>query len=98
MSYNIYMSGSVVRSVATFRDINGNLTNPTATTFKYRAGAGTTQVISAPVNDEEGIFQYDMDTSGFLGPDLLLYALEWIGTGTVQAIDNDYFQVQAPAL
>jgi hypothetical protein len=92
------MSGSVVRSIATFRDINGVLTNPTATTFKYRAGAGSTQVINAPVNDSPGIFHYDMDTSGFQGPDLLLYTLEWIGTGVVQAIDNDYFNVEAPAL
>ena len=98
MSYNIYISGSVVRSVATFRDINGVLTNPTATTFKYRSGVGSTQVINAPVNDEEGIFHYDMDTTGWAGPDLLLYTCQWSGTGTVQAIEPDYFNVEAPAL
>jgi hypothetical protein len=95
---NQYISGALVRTVATFVNVAGMPANPTTTVLKYRAGAGAVQTISSPTNDSDGIFHYDIDTSGWEGPEDLIYALEWVGTGVVQAITVDWFNVIPPAL
>ena len=95
---NTYISGSLVRDIAQFVNSSDAATNPTTTTLKYRAGAGDVQTIAAPDNDVEGTFHWDIDTTGWTGPGNLLYTLVWIGTGAVQAIGTDYFEVEPPAL
>ena len=95
---NTYMSGARVRSLASFVNVSGVATDPTTVTFKYRAGAGSVQTISSPSHDSTGAYHFDIDTSGWTGPDNTLYTCEWIGTGTVQAINTDYFEVEPPAL
>jgi len=94
---NTYISGALVRTIATFTDVNGNLVNPTITTVKYKAGSNSTQTPS-PVNDSTGVFHYDIDTTGWTGPSVEIYKVQWQGTGAVQAIGDDQFQVGPPAL
>jgi hypothetical protein len=95
---NTYIAGSLVRTTATFVNVAGTPANPTTTVLKYRAGAGSVQTISSPTNDAPGVFHYDIDTTGWDGPEDLLYSLEWIGTGAVQAITVDWFQVIPPTI
>jgi hypothetical protein len=95
---NVYMSGTRVRSIASFVSADGVAADPTTTTFKYQAGTQAVTTITTPIHDGTGAFHYDIDTTGWAGPDNVLYKCEWIGTGNVQAISTDYFQVEAPAL
>ena len=94
---NTYTSGSLVRTIATFTDVNNNLVNPTTVVVKYRAGSGSTQTPS-PVNDSAGVWHYDIDTTGWAGPSVEIYTVQWQGTGSVQAIAVDQFQVGPAAL
>jgi len=94
---NIYVSGSLVRSSAVFKNVFGTPADPTTTTFKYRAGTGTVQNPS-PVHDGPGAFHFDIDTTGWAGPDIQTYTCQWQGTGAVVGIDDDYFGVKPPAL
>ncbi len=95
---NTYMSGSLVRTTATFVNASGSATDPTTTTLKYKVGAGTVTTISSPVHDGTGVFHYDLDTSGWAGPDNQIWITEWVGQGTVQAISVDIWEVSPPAL
>jgi hypothetical protein len=96
------MAGSLVRTTATFASITGLAADPTTVTLKYKTGAGTTTTVTYPsapiVRDSTGVYHADLDTTGWAGPDDLLYATEWTGTGTVQAIGAGYFQVTPAAL
>jgi hypothetical protein len=94
---NKYISGTRVRSTATFLNIDGVLTDPSDVEFSYRAGAGKTSTDSNPTNPTDGSFYSDIDTAGWSGPDNLLYTCQWKGTGTVEAIGIDYFEVEPPA-
>lgn len=94
---NVYVSGTRVRSEAQFVDASGAAADPDVTTFTYRPGTDAPTTV-APTKDSTGVYHYDIDTSGFAGPDLLLYACQWEGTGAVQVIGDDYFQVKPPAL
>jgi hypothetical protein len=80
----------------------GAAADPTTVTFKYRIGAAaivTAVYPAAPiVKDSIGNYHANFDTSGWAGPDNLLYATEWFGTGAVLAINDDYWQVTPPAL
>lgn len=98
MSYNVYMSGTRVRSIAEFTDFDGQLADPDTREFKYRPGAGVIQTNANPTRLSLGTFYVDVDTSGWDGPDNLLYTCQWKGTGLVQAIGPDYFEVEPPAL
>ena len=95
---NIYKSGTLVRTSAQFVNTSGAAANPTATTLKYRAGIGAVQTVSSPPNDGAGAFHFDIDTTGWAGPDIQTYVCQWQGTGAVVALDDDFFGVQAPAL
>lgn len=95
---NIYASGTLVRSAAQFVNTDGIPTNPTTVTFKYRPGAGAVVTIPSPPSDGSGAYHYDMDTTGWTGPDVQLWTLQWQGTGTVVAVDDDYFGVKPSAL
>jgi len=94
---NIYVSGSLVRSSALFKNVFGNPADPTTTTFKYRAGTGAVQT-PTPVHDGAGAFHFDIDTTGWTGPDIQTYTCQWQGTGAVVGIEDDYFGVKPPAL
>jgi hypothetical protein len=94
---NTYVSGSLVRTIATFTNIDGDLANPSDVVLKYQAGSGNVQT-PAPVNDSAGVYHYDIDTTGWTNPNPATYTLEWIGTGAVQAIGTDQFSVQAAPL
>ncbi len=94
---NVYMSGTLVRSIAHFVNVQGADADPTTTTAKYRAGVGSIQT-PAPVHDGLGFFHVDIDTTGWAGPENLLYTCQWQGTGAVIAIGPDYFEVEPPAL
>ena len=97
MSIPSYISGDLVRSSAQFVGLNGVATDPTVVTFTYQAGAGLVQSSTAPVKDSTGLYHYDIDTTGWNGPNNLLYTCQWAGTGAVQQVDLDYFQVSPPA-
>ncbi len=94
----IYMSGSLVRSTATFTDDTGSPADPDAVTFKWKQGAGDTQTDSSPTKDGTGVYHHDLDTTGWAGPDNQPWTLQWSGTGAVQAIGTDSFDVSPPAL
>jgi hypothetical protein len=104
---NTYLAGSLVRvatyagdiisPVGGFRDDTGTLADPTTITLKYRPGTEASIVTvtypAAPVvRDAAGLYHADLDTTGF-STDTWTY--EWIGTGDVQAIADNAFQVQA---
>lgn len=99
MIMNKYISGTKVRSIATFLDFTGAPANTTAT-LKYRPGAGATQTIASGSisTSGTGIYYFDIDTTGWTGPDDLLYTCQWSGSGAVQAIGLDYFEVEPAAL
>jgi hypothetical protein len=98
---NSYMSGSLVTETATFLNAAGQPTDPTSVTLKYKIGAGAIQTLTYPSNLTKvsvGTYSNNFDTTGFAGPGLLLYTMEWIGTGAVQAIVPDFFTVYPPEL
>ena len=95
---NIYISGTLVRSSAQFVNTSGAPANPTTTTFKYRPGAGSVTTVPSPTNDGAGAFHFDIDTTGWSGPDIQTYTCQWQGTGAVVAIEDDFFGVKAPSL
>lgn len=92
-----YISGTLVRTTATFKDITGTLADPDAATVKYKAGSASTQTPAA-TKDSTGVYHYDIDTSGFTGPGTLTYTVEWAGTGAVQAVSSSTFTVEPAAL
>ncbi len=94
---NVYMSGTKVRSIAVFTNLAGVATDPTVTEFKYRIGTGVVQT-PATVHDADGTYHYDIDTTGWTGPDNALVTCQWKGTGLVQAIGPDFFEVEPAAL
>lgn len=99
---NAYMSGTLVRTTATFTNIAGAAADPTTITLKYQTGAGavTTAVYPAApvVKDSTGVYHADLDTTGWAGAGPVTQVAEWIGTGAVQAIAADSWQVIPPAL
>lgn len=95
---NVYTSGTLVRSSAQFVNTAGVPTNPTVITFKYRPGTGAVVTISSPISDGTGAYHYDMDTTGWTGPDIQTWTCQWQGTGAVVAIADDYFGVSVPSL
>jgi hypothetical protein len=92
MAASSYMAGSLVRTIATFTDINGALANPDTVDLKYQIGSGSVET-PTPVNDSTGVFHYDIDTTGATTSGNVSVVLEWIGTGAVQAINSDTFTV-----
>jgi hypothetical protein len=99
---NIYMSGTLVRSTATFVNTVGTPTDPTTITLKYKAGAGSITTVLYPaapiVRDGAGVYHADLDSTGWAGPGNQQWTTEWIGTGAVQAPGADYWEVEPLAL
>jgi len=100
---NVYPSGTLVRTRAqSFTTIDGIVSDPSTITLKYKRGAQATVTIVYPdariVRDSQGNYHADLDTTGFAGPDLELWQIQWTGTGTVAVIGNDRWQVEATTL
>lgn len=99
---NTYMSGTLVTSTAQFRDRTGAAADPTTITLKYKKDAGATTTIVYPAagitKDSTGVYHADLDTTGWAGPGLQGWIVEWIGTGTVQIPGKDVWLVEPPAL
>ena len=93
-----YTSGSLVRTLCTFANSAGVTSDPSVVTLKYRPGPGATTVVvtypSAPiVRDSTGVYHADLDTTGWFGVSALQWTIEWLGTGTLQAIGTDTWQI-----
>lgn len=104
---NQYLTGSLVRvatyggsiaaPVGGFRDVNGNLADPTVVILKYKPGvAANTLTITYPtapiVKDSVGLYHADLDTTGLVLP-IDEWSYEWIGTGIIQAVAKAIFEV-----
>jgi len=99
---NTYMSGSLIRSSAAYTDTSGTPADPSSVVLQYKADAGDTTTVTYPdspiVKDGTGAYHADLDTSGWAGPARQLWIVEWTGTGTVQAIGVDSWEVEPAAL
>lgn len=100
---NTYVSGTAVRTRArNFTNIDGTVADPDTVTLRYRKGSGGTNTVVYPsspiVKDSVGNYHADLDTSGFAGPGLQFWQVQWTGTGSVAAIGNDSWNVEAPTL
>lgn len=96
-----YMSGSLITSTATFLDDNGNPADPNTITLKYQAGSGSVITVAYPslpvVRVSTGVYQAELDSTGWTGYSPQFWTVEWIGTGNVQAIGVGYWNiVRAP--
>jgi hypothetical protein len=101
MSMTIYESGSLVTTSAAYVNEAGAPTDPTVVTLKYKKDAGATTTVTYPsgsvIKDSTGAYHADLDTTGFTGPGLQQWFVEWTGTGAVTAIEFDAWKVR-PAL
>jgi len=84
--------GDTVRMQATFKNVDGTLTNPTTTTLKYRIDGGTATTIAegSLTNSSTGIWHYDLAiaTAG-------TYEYSFEGTGTVDKSEFGTFSTIA---
>lgn len=90
-------AGDIISPVGGFRDDTGTLADPTTITLKYRPGVSASVVTviypaAQIVRDDAGLYHADLDTTGAQSD---TWTYEWIGTGNVQAIADNTFQVQA---
>lgn len=86
-----YNQGDLIRIQATFKDLNGNLVDPTTVTLKVKVPAGTVSTYSYPgtvVRSSLGVFYYDLAVSA-----AGTHHYNWSGTGAYQAADEDSFEV-----
>jgi hypothetical protein len=99
---NVYKSGQLVRTNAVFTNISGTPTDPGTIVLKYKQGNGSTQTVTYPsspiVRDTAGTYHADLDTTGWSGPGNRLDLQEWTGTGAVQGINDDAYEVEPPLL
>lgn len=102
MSIPVYMSGTLVTTKAQFTNNAGVAADPDTVTLKYRKGASAVVTVLYPAaptaRDGAGAYHADLDSSGFTGPGLQPWVIEWIGTGAVQVLGDDYWNVEPPAL
>jgi hypothetical protein len=103
MSRTVYKSGTLVISSALFQDDAGTATDPTAVVVKYKLGGAAAQTFTygtdeEVVRDAAGEYHVNFDTTGWAGPDNRLDLTQWTGTGDVQAIGDDEWEVEPPLL
>jgi hypothetical protein len=95
---NVYYSGTLVQTTATFANALGVPTDPSTITLKYQIQGNVSVTLvfgsSSIVRSGAGVYYYQFNTTGWTGPGNQLYTVEWIGTGTVQAPNVDYWEVQ----
>ena len=99
---NTYLAGTLVRSSATFTNVNGQATDPTTITLKYRPGRDAAVITAvypaAPtVRDSTGAYHADLDTTSS-APGVTPWTHEWSGTGAVQAVGTGLFNVAQPVV
>lgn len=85
---NVLIEDSTVKVTGTFRDVNGQLANPTNTTFKYVLPSGGNPVVVGPSSSATGIWTVQFEVTEF-GK----YCYEWEGTGAVDVVMRDQFYV-----
>lgn len=91
---NQYLRGQTIRFTAKFYDLTDTLADPTTITLTVEdpSGTETSYTYSSDVQKTStGIFYYDLTLGNTLG----VYNYEWVGTGTVKAINEDSFRVVA---
>jgi hypothetical protein len=86
-----YNQGDLIRIQATFKDLTGNLVDPTAVTLKVKVPAGTVTTYNHPgtiVRSSVGVFYFDfaVNASG-------THYFNWSGTGAYTAADESSFEV-----
>lgn len=98
----IYQSGALVTTSAVFTDKTGAAADPTTVTLKYKKDAAATTTVVHPagpvVKDSTGHYHADLDTSGWTGPGLQQWFIEWVGTGAVTGLQFDAWKVEPPLL
>jgi hypothetical protein len=103
MSTSTYAAGTLVRETGNFFDVDGDAADPSAITLQYQPGDGADVVVVTYTGGEiirvsEGVYYFDIDTSGWTGPGTGTFTAQWTSTGNVQAAGVDYFQVAAPPI
>lgn len=97
-----WMSESLVTVTVTFLDDTGTPADPSVITLKYKAGTADTITAVYPASPvtkvSAGIYQAELDTTGFTGPGQQPWTVQWSGTGNVQAIAVATFTVVPAAL
>jgi len=90
---NTYDIGDVVRCSVTFATVAGTSTDPTAVTVYVHKPTHTSSYVygtdAEVVKSDTGDYYVDVtvDESGF-------YPVRWVGTGTLVAAEEHYFQVR----
>src|SRR5260370_2990475 len=102
MTVPVYMSGSLVDTIAAFVNEAGAAADPTVITLKYRKAAGTTTTVTYPsapvVRDGQGAYHAALDTTGWAGPGLQRWTIQWQGTPALAALGAHHPDAAAPAL
>jgi hypothetical protein len=89
-------TGPVSNPTGGFRDINGNLADPTTVTLLYRQGAtGAPTTVVYPdariIKDAVGLYHAALDSTG--SPEIP-WTYAWEGSGAVQAVAENVFIVR----
>ncbi len=81
---------NIVRLEVTFKNVAGEVTEPTATELQYKEPSGTIKTIKSGslTKISAGIWRYDL-----LVTESGQYWWAWIGTGTVEACEEGSFMV-----
>ena len=87
------IAGTLMRVAGTWTDSSGNLVDPAAITLKVRDPSGSitsyTLAGATVVKDSTGKYHASVDTTGKPGH----WVYEWTSTGTVQADQTGYFDI-----
>lgn len=86
--------GTQIRLVGTFRNLAGQLANPTAGTLTIRDDLGVETAVgfNSWVNDSVGVFHYDHTIGNNPGR----YHVWWRATATLLVSERAYFEVPLP--
>ncbi len=106
-----YVAGTLVRTRAVYRRNPSDGSNPstwpiadpTTVQVRYRlspSGSVVTKTYPADpiVKETTGIYHYDIDTTGSVAVGRVQQTAEWNGSGNVQAIGDDSWYCNAPAV
>lgn len=91
---NVYPSGTLVRSTASFTNVSKQATDPDTVTVKYQLGAGSSVITGSSVRDATGTYHLDIDTTGWAGPGNQTVTVQWGGTGAAQVTGSGQFEVE----
>jgi hypothetical protein len=85
----IYDIGDAPTVIATFKDVDGTLTDPTTVTATHRDPAGTESAIT-PTNDSAGVYSAVVPTVTLAGT----HTVKVYGTGALVAAAETSFRVR----